>query len=137
MPVQFEEIEHTADLSIRAYGGDLAELFCNAALGMFSLMADLSSVRPQVERQVNIESLDYEALLVDWLNELLYTSGERSEIYSEFSIGRLSETEIVSLARGMPYDGRRLTRQIKAATFHDLHLERTPQGYTTAIVFDV
>ena len=39
--MRYEEIEHTADVGIRAYGRDLDELFVNAAEGMFSLIADL------------------------------------------------------------------------------------------------
>jgi SHS2 domain-containing protein len=42
MTKTFEEIEHTADLAIRAYGQDMRELFANAAYGMFALMAEPS-----------------------------------------------------------------------------------------------
>jgi SHS2 domain-containing protein len=134
---RFEEIEHTADIALRVYGGGLKELFCNAALGMFSLMADMALVRPQVERRLSLESMDHETLLVDWLNELLYMAEEHGEIYCEFDIATLSATEIVSQVRGMQHDSRNLLKQIKAATFHDLSIEQTAQGYTTAIVFDV
>jgi SHS2 domain-containing protein len=137
VPAQFEEIEHTADLALRVYGGDLKELFGNAACGMFSLMADVAPVRPQVERRVSLESMDYEALLVDWLNELLYMAEEHGEIYCEFTITALSATEIVSQVRGMQYNSRNLLKQIKAVTFHDLDIKQTAQGYTTTIVFDV
>lgn len=137
MPIRFEEIEHTADLALRVYGGDLQELFCNAALGMFSLMADLALVRPQVERRASLESIDHESLLVDWLNELLYMAEEHGEIYCAFTIATLSATEIVSQVRGAKYDSRKLVKQIKAVTFHDLSIKQAAQGYTTTIVFDV
>src|SRR5512136_608070 len=36
----FEIIDHTADVGIIAYGKDIEELFCNAALALFSLIAE-------------------------------------------------------------------------------------------------
>ena len=42
----FEILEHTADVGIVAHGGSLAELFANAATGMFAIMAELEGDRP-------------------------------------------------------------------------------------------
>ena len=50
---RYEEIEHTADLAIKAYGRDMKELFANAAYGMFSAMGiDLEAVRPTLRREM-------------------------------------------------------------------------------------
>ena len=66
----FERIEHTADLAIRVWGDDLPGMFVNAARALFALM---SEAPPTVlhERRVVVESVDTQALLVDWLNELI------------------------------------------------------------------
>src|SRR2546427_11618411 len=56
LPVRYEEIEHTADVGIRAYGSTLDELFANAAEGMFSLVADLGSVKAVGEFQVRVRA---------------------------------------------------------------------------------
>ena len=54
MPGRFEEIEHTADIAIRVWGSDLAELFANAAYGMACQQADLDDVDCTVRHSVTL-----------------------------------------------------------------------------------
>lgn len=131
----FEEIEHTADLAIRVYGRDLKELFANAAYGMFSLMADLESLTPTTSRQVQLEASDYEALLVDWLNELLYLHEVEDEVYIRFEVSVLTPTELRATIAGAGSEASKIA--IKAATFHDLVVVEIRTGYTATVVFDV
>ena len=86
---RFENLEHTADLAIRAYGATLPEVFANAAYGMFAQMADLASIAPSVQRRIELRSLDRESLLVDWLNELLYWRETADETYAQFEVRQL------------------------------------------------
>ena len=135
MSKRFEEIDHTADLAIRVYGRDMSELFANAAHGMFALMAEPSVEEPAREREVSLEATDYEGLLVDWLNELIYLHEVEGETYSQFAIKTLSPTELKAQVTGGPTKNK--TKAIKAATFHELEVVKTDKGYQATIVFDV
>ena len=135
MSKRFEEIEHTADLAIRAYGRDLRELFANAAHGMFALMVEPSLEESACQREVSLEATDYEGLLVDWLNELIYLHEVEGETYSQFDIETISPAKLVAHVTGGPT--RSKTKSIKAATFHDLAIEETANGLVATIVFDV
>jgi len=132
---RYEEVEHTADAAIRAFGRDLPELFANAAYGMFDLLADMEELRPTIEREVSLEAPDLETLLVDWLDELLYLREAHGEVYKEFEISTLSPTELRAVAKG----GKRFVPRmdIKAVTYHDLKIEKMEQGYVVTVVFDV
>jgi SHS2 domain-containing protein len=132
---RFEEIEHTADLAMRAYGRDLKELFANAAYGMFSMMTDLEAIVPTVRREVHLEAPDRETLLIDWLNELLYLWEVEEEVYSRFNIVSLSSTAISAEVGGG--EAERVTKFIKAATFHDLEIAESGEGYVATITFGV
>jgi len=133
---RYEEIEHTADLAIKAYGRDIKELFANAAYGMFSAMGiDLEAIKPTLRREVRLEAPDREALLVDWLNELLYLHETEGEIYADFDIHALSETELRANIMGTKGNGAKIV--IKAATFHNLEIARMEDGYAVTITFDV
>ena len=132
---RFEEIEHTADLALRVYGQDMRELFVNAAHGMFSLMVEPSVEEPTCEREVELEAIDHESLLVDWLNELIYLHEVEWETYSRFNIETLSPTKLEAHVTGGPTKSK--TKAIKAATFHDLRINETANGFVTTIVFDV
>jgi SHS2 domain-containing protein len=132
---RYQEIEHTADRAIRAYGRDLPELFANAAYGMFDLLTDVEGLRSTVEREVSLEAPDLETLLVDWLRELLYLHEVNGEVYKEFEIGTLSPTRLKAVVKGGKVFAPRL--DIKAVTYHGLKIEETEEGYRATIVFDV
>ena len=135
MSERYEEIEHTADLAIKAYGRDLEELFANAAWGMGQLIANLEELEPQVQRQIHLRSTDYDALLVDWLNELLYLHDTEGESYAAYDIESLSSTELRVTVRGGKMSEGKI--EIKAVTFHDLKIGETERGFEATIVFDV
>ena len=132
---RYEEVEHTADACIRAFGRDLPELFANAAHGMFDLLADMEKLHPTIEREVSLEASDLETLLVDWLGELLYLREAHGEVYKEFEITTLSSAELKAVAKGGKGFVPRM--DIKAVTYHDLEIAKTEEGYVATIVFDV
>jgi SHS2 domain-containing protein len=134
MTKRFEEIEHTADLAMRAYGRDMKELFANAAQGMFALMAEPLE-EPIREQEVSLEATDYEGLLVNWLNELIFLHEVEGETYSQFVIETLTPTRLKARVTGGPTKSK--TKAIKAATFHDLAIEELPNGLVATVVFDV
>ena len=71
--IAFEEIEHTADRALIIYGRNLEELLLNAARGLNSLLgadADLPST-PKT-KSLELDAIDAESLLVEWLSELAY-----------------------------------------------------------------
>ncbi len=134
--VAFEEIEHTADLALRIYGSNLAELLLNAARGMISLMVTKQiPCSDRREKFVNIEALDTESLLVDWLSELAYWAEIEMLIFSEFKIESVSPTHL----RARIYGTRvtQLDKLIKAVTYHNLEIIETDKGMAATVVFDV
>src|SRR2546428_108838 len=86
MAVRYEEIEHTADVGIRAYGSTLNELFANTAEGMFSLIADLDSVKPVGEIEVRLAAEDISTLMLRWLSELLYIHETQRLLLAAFDV---------------------------------------------------
>ena len=50
----FAVLDHTADLALRVWGQSMEELFANAAVAMFSQMADLSRAAVTVQREVSV-----------------------------------------------------------------------------------
>jgi SHS2 domain-containing protein len=132
---RFEEVEHTADIAIRVWGRDLAELFANAAYGMACQMADPDVVDPNAERLIELEAYDVETLLVTWLGELLYLSERDECVFTDFDVLEITPTRLRARARGGSVEEYR--RHIKAVTFSELEIVHTDAGYETIIVFDV
>ncbi|MGQ9493844.1 MAG: archease [Anaerolineae bacterium] len=132
---RYEQIEHTADLALRIYGQDLRELFANAAFAMFSQLADIQHIATPISRQVAVEGVDYESLLVNWLNELLYLHDTQREIYAVFDIQEFAPYQLKATVHGD--QNQDIHTIIKGATYHDLAIVQTAEGYEATIVFDV
>jgi SHS2 domain-containing protein len=132
---RYEQLEHTADLQLKIYGPTLRQLFTNAAYAMFSQMRNLEEIVPAVQREVRVEGIDYESLLVNWLNELLYLLDTRGEVYVACDIHRLSRRRLQATVHGAQTD--RIRTIIKAATYHDLSIIKTHGWYMSTVVFDV
>ena len=135
-PFAFEEIEHTADRALRIYGSNLEELLLNAARGMNSLMVTKHSPCSDLqEKFVEIEAMDTESLLVDWLSELAYWAEIEMILFHEFKIESFSPTHL----RARIYGTRvtQLEKHIKAVTYHNLEIVQTEKGLTAMVVFDV
>lgn len=133
---RFEEIPHTADWSYRAFGHDRRELFENAAHALFELEgAAPMAGAVETRRNVSVDGIDYESLLVNWLNELLFLQEQRREVYERLEISRLSPTELAAQVFGKPRGS--MDKIIKAATFHNLKIEQTKDGWQATVVVDV
>jgi len=132
---RFEEIEHTADIAIRVWGRDLAELFANAAYGMACQLTDPDEVGQTVERPIELEAYDTETLLVAWLGELLYLGERDGCVFTGFDVARVRSDPLAGRRpRGAVQEQR---RYIKAVTFSEMEIVHTDKGYETSIVFDV
>ncbi len=131
----YEQLEHTADLCLRIYGRDLRELFAHAAEAMFAQLATAEPEWPAEEEQVRVEGVDYESLLVNWLNELLYLHETQGRVYCQFDIHNLLPTSLQATIYGQT--GTSIHSIIKAATYHDLIIRETGQGHVATVVFDV
>ena len=135
---QFEVIDHTADIGIIAYGKDEKEVFSSSAYGLFSIIAELDEVNDVICREVEVTADDEEALLVSWLNELLYLFDVEYIIFKRFELIDLTEHELRANAYGERFDPSRhtLKTQVKAATYHMLKIEKG-DGFKAQIIFDV
>lgn len=132
----FEEIEHTADWALRIRGRALAELLANAARGMVSLLvAQPEKIPLEVEEQFELDSIDAEGLLVDWLSELAYWAEMEQVVFYQFELTDVSPTHLKAVVRG----GRvpDLRKHIKAVTYHNLQIVKTESGLSATVVFDV
>ena len=89
----FEYLEHLSDAGIRFYGNNPAELFENAARGMFSIIGNIKNIRCSNETDIEIvsDSGSLEDVLVLWLERLIYHHEVDKMLFSEFNISSLEE----------------------------------------------
>jgi SHS2 domain-containing protein len=130
----FEELPHTADCALRVWAPDLTSLFGEAALGFNFISGARLASDARVTRRISLSAADAESLLVTFLTELLYIQEQETLGFDRFYL-QVSNTEMSG-----KLDGARLislSRTIKAVTFHNLVIRRTPCGNEVEIVLDV
>jgi len=132
---KFEEIEHTADWSYRVWGENLAELFMQAAAGLYRLAGIRLADEPRVTRDIHLQAIDRESLLIAWLNELLYLHESERLGFDQLEIVHLDETTLH--ARVIGASTQEWLKDIKAVTYHNLTIRETPSGLEVTLVLDV
>lgn len=134
--MKYEILEHTGDTKIKAFGKTKEELFLNAMLGMNAIL------KPRIKnlelriKEIDIQSNDINALLVDFLNEVNYLRQVNREIYNKVRFVRFLNVELEGELEG--YEVEEFGEDIKAVTFHELDIKRNEKGeWDTVIVFDL
>jgi SHS2 domain-containing protein len=122
-----------------AHGTTLAELFQNAAAGMFSLMVAPETVRSDVRREITVGARDVEGLLVAWLAELLFYVDAEELVFGRFEVSSIDERHITATAFGEPInpESHELRLGVKAVTRHMLDVSRERDGFRATVLFDI
>jgi SHS2 domain-containing protein len=131
----YKEIGHAADRAFRVRGADLAELFTNAALALTTVQAAIGNEAGATARKVEVTGVDREALLVNWLNEILFLQEKYRETYFRFELLSISEQQLRARLHGVPLVTARTL--IKAVTFHGLEVRHNHRGWEATVVVDV
>ncbi|MDI6801059.1 MAG: archease [Thermodesulfovibrionales bacterium] len=138
----FEVLDISGDAGIRAYGKRCEDAFMNTGLGMYSLMTDIDGVLESQEKDVEVRSDSAEGLLVGFLNELIFQFdtygfiGRRMEV-TAFSIQ--PSAYIKAKVYGEEFEiGRHEQRLlVKAATYHNIKVERINDEWKAEVIFDI
>ncbi len=130
-----EILEHTADLRIRIRAKTRVGLFVHALIGMFAVTAPEYTDSAEVRREITVESVDQNALLVDFLGEALRLADTYDEAYVRAEILELSSTRLRSAVVGRPV--RRAALDIKAVTHYGVNIREENGEWIVEIVFDI
>lgn len=135
----YELIEHTADIGIKVKGKDMKDLFINAALAMFEIIAERTNKTPSDKKTIVIKQKaeNIEELFINWLNELLSLHATRNKIFCEINFKNLDENNLDAEITGCNINDYKIKAEIKAATYHELEINRVPSGWEAKVIFDV
>jgi len=143
----FELLPHTADIKIKVYGKTLEDFFANAVIGMFQAIGPkIPGCKKQNERvicqnlpnhhAIELDAPDLDALLVDFLSEVLYLSDVYDEAYLGAEVHEVSNTHIKAVVNGIKVQGFEVV-EIKAVTYHEMSVKKIDGIWQSNIVFDI
>jgi SHS2 domain-containing protein len=135
----YRQLPHTADLAWRLWGKDLPELFENAGGALSATLTDRRYLRRRATREVRLTADDREALLVDWLNHLLYLFDTDGFLGRDFQVELLTPESLAAAVTGESFDpGRHPSLSgVKAATYHQLSIGPVQDGWEATVVLDL
>lgn len=133
----YRTIDHTADVAVELWAPSEEALLVEAARAAIGIITEDAAFEGGDERSVEIESADEEDRLVRWINEVLWLSTRDGFLLADADI-TLHEGGLRARVRGASEARGLVVTEIKAATYHDLHLAKESSGrYVARVVFDV
>jgi SHS2 domain-containing protein len=132
---RFEILEHTADIGLRLTARTPGEIFEAAAEGL-AVLQGAWFPGEGVAHQVEVAAADREALLVAWLDELLYLQDAEDVVFGGFHVEEEGDRRLRARMLTAPRGDRGLEAAgVKAATYHRLRFERERNGRWSADVY--
>ena len=138
-PTGYELRDHTADIGLHVWGDTLESLFRSAAEGYYAVVGDLTPCETTESVSLRIDATDGDALLHDFLSELLFRFETGGLILRDFVFDRLDDTGLHTTATcaKVDADASVFDREVKAVTFHDLRIVERDGRYEVTVVLDI
>ena len=135
----YEVLEHTADIGIRVKSSSLEGLFKNAALAITGISAEKQNIQLPEKHKIIIrqKAVGVEELFINWLNELLSVSAAECLIFEDIKINEINEKFVDAVAIGTDMRNYKINTEIKAATYHQLKVQRSGPFWKAEVIFDV
>jgi SHS2 domain-containing protein len=139
MTGRFELVDHTGDIGVRVFGETLSQLFEQAAQALAFILTDPEMIAPKQTRTLVLEARTDEELLITWLNELVYLFDTEGLLFKTYDVLSIQNHRLDALAQGEVYDEGRhpIKTPVKAATYHQLKIERHQGVWTAQVIFDL
>ncbi|GAB6182849.1 archease [Thermodesulfovibrio hydrogeniphilus] len=134
----YELIDIAGDVGLRITGDSIEELFINAGKGLYSLITEPSTIEAIETKAIEIKADSIEELLVSFLNEIIFLfdaygflGREIDVTIHDFTLKAKIEGEYFNPDK---HEGKLL---LKAATYHDLKIEKKDGKFSARVVFDI
>jgi SHS2 domain-containing protein len=135
----FEVLEHTADIGFHATAETLPALFRQAARAFFFIAIDDTRLTGRDVHVIEVDGSDYESLLVNFLQELLYLFDSGRWAPCDCEIDTLEPTRLRARVRGEVRAPERHPWKliVKAVTYHGLEVVEREGTWHARVFLDV
>ncbi len=137
--LNYEWLDHTADIGIRVAGDNLRSLYANAAHAMFDLIRGTLSCEKGMVTALEVKGADRVDLMINWLRELLFLWTGRQRLVCYVEVNILSDQYLKAHVTTIAYDENRheIGHDLKAVTYHQATVAPYKAGWVAEVIFDV
>jgi SHS2 domain-containing protein len=134
-----ETFDHTADVGLRARGETLAELFEALAEGLARFICPPAGPGAAETKTVRVEAEDVEALLVDFLWQVMTAVQFERLVVDRCRVREIDEGHVAAELCGQRFDPGRheYANEVKAVTYHQLRVARDGGRWTGQVILDL
>ncbi|MFH1275707.1 MAG: archease [Candidatus Woesearchaeota archaeon] len=135
-------LDHTADILFEAEGKTLEELFEQCGLAVEESQVDLDKVEPLEKKEWHSINPKVNALLFDFLDDLLFYKDAEQLIFSKFQV-ELKEVEgeyhfhVTAFGEKLNVDKHHPKVDVKAITMHMFQVKQTTSGWWAKVLIDI
>jgi SHS2 domain-containing protein len=143
LPYEYCDEIAMADIAFKACGRTLEDVFRAAADATINVMVeDPESIRPEVERKIEVESDSLEMLLFNFLNEIIYYKDAECLLLRVRSVriqqnGDRSVLRAESFGEKIEPERHQMRVDVKAVTLHRFSLKRADDGWEAFAILDI
>lgn len=129
--MDFEFLDHPADIGFRARASTLEHLFKNCAHALIAIILDPTEICGSEQTILMAEGSDRESLLVNWLNEVLSYVDTKRLAFESFAVEFPSWEQVRAVARFEARDPLRhpVRLSVKAVTHNQLKVSSEEDGW--------
>ncbi len=137
--MKFKFLEHTADVKFRSYGKSVEEAFENAALATFTVMYK-GKVKAIEKKKIEVKGKDFESLLYNFLEELLFLLDSEGFFVSEVKVKINKENlNLKAEVIGDKAENYPISLDVKAVTYNEMFVKKVKgkEKWVCQVVLDV
>ncbi len=136
-PKKFKFLEHTADVKFQAFGKNVEELFKNSALALKESIYGKIKVKGKKEKVIKVEGKDYESLLYNFLEEIIYLLDTEHFLIAGIKKIKIKEMKLEAVFSGDKAGNYKFTNSVKAVTYNEMFVREKDRKWTSQVVLDV
>jgi SHS2 domain-containing protein len=130
-----EVADHVSEVRLRVRAGSLGDLLEEAGLAVAQLQLRGADATRGTWRTIEISAPDRAAILVDWLNELIFLAEAERWVGADFEVDSAEDGRVRARVWGVWV--QRAPALLKAATLHGLRVDDVPGGLEAEVILDV
>jgi SHS2 domain-containing protein len=133
---KFEFLSHTADVKFKAYGKTLNQIFENSVEAFSFIATRGRKVKHLKKRKITLEGDDNESLLYKLMDELIFLIDAKGFLVSSSKL-IVKDSKLKGELKGDNSKNYKGMESIKSATYAEMYVKKTNNGYEAQVVLDV
>jgi SHS2 domain-containing protein len=135
MPFRF--LEHTADVRVECTAETFDGLLETAAQALYAITLATRRAGVDRDRTVTVTGAGYDEVFLRWLQELIFLLEADHFVATQFCFNSLPDNGVTARLSGYECDAADRGEEVKSATYHELEVRKTDEGFLARVIFDL